>query len=51
MLSGQYLDLIKNFKKKIDDFRNFAIQESDAFKLYKENIASDLNIYIEKVLY
>lgn len=51
LLSGQIFELIKNFKKKILDFNNFALQESESFKKYKEEITNDLNSYLEKVLF
>ena len=49
MLSGQIFELVKNFKKKILDFNNFALRETETFKNFKEEITRDLNSYIEKV--
>ena len=50
ILSGQIFELVKNFKKKILDFNNFALRETETFKKFKEEITHDLNSYIEKVL-
>lgn len=49
ILSGQIFELVKNFKKKILDFNNFALRETETFKSFKEEITRDLNSYIEKV--